>query len=161
MNRKIIIAVIGASESTKKQDQIAEEAGKLIAENNMVLICGGLGGVMESAARGAKANNGQTIGILPSREKTTANPYIDIAIPTGLAEARNLILINSADFVISIGGGYGTLSEIAFALKNNVPVIGIGTWQASTGDVKAEIKSVNSPKEAIQVIIASLNRKNA
>ncbi|MFH1776457.1 MAG: TIGR00725 family protein [Candidatus Omnitrophota bacterium] len=149
MGKKKMIAVIGASQPPADLLKVAEEAGRLIAENGAVLVCGGLGGVMEAAARGAKSGQGLTIGILPSHDKTSANPYIDIVIPTGLSEARNVIVASAADVVISIGGGYGTLSEIAFALQHYIPVIGINTWEAKQKDLTAKIIRVSSAKEAI------------
>jgi len=125
---KRIIGVIGASRADGKELELAEQTGKLIAERGAVLVCGGLGGVMEAAARGAKSAGGLTIGILPQSTKEMANNYIDVPIATGFGEARNVIIVRSADAVIAIGGEYGTLSEIAFALKMGKPVIGINTW---------------------------------
>jgi uncharacterized protein (TIGR00725 family) len=100
----------------------------LVAERGAVVVCGGLGGVMEAACRGAKQAQGLTVGILPGLDRSAANPFVDVALPTGLGEARNALVIRAADAVIAIGGGYGTLSEIALALKAGKRVVGLETW---------------------------------
>jgi uncharacterized protein (TIGR00725 family) len=139
------IAVIGAGECTPEEDEMAETAGILIAENHEILICGGLGGVMEAACRGAKERGGTTVGILPHTGK--GNPFLDIAIRTGLGHARNAVLVQSADSVIAIGGSYGTLSEIGIALKEKKPVFGVGTW-----DIEGIFKC-RSPEEAVLMAV--------
>ena len=141
--QKKIIGVIGAGSADKELLTIAEEVGRLIALNGAVLVCGGLGGVMEAAARGANTEGGITIGILPGLEKSAANPYINVPVATGLGEIRNTIIVRSADVLIAIGGEYGTLSEIAFGLKTGKTVIGIGTW-----DIKGIIRA-RSPEDAV------------
>jgi uncharacterized protein (TIGR00725 family) len=103
--------------------------GRLVAERGAVVVCGGLGGTMEAACRGAKQAGGTTVGILPGLDRSQANPFVDVALPTGLGEARNALVVRAADAVIAIGGGYGTLSEIALALKSGKRVIGLGTWE--------------------------------
>jgi uncharacterized protein (TIGR00725 family) len=103
--------------------------GRLLAERGAVLVCGGLGGTMEAACRGAREGGGTTIGILPGLDRPDANPYVEVALPTGLGEARNALVVRAADVVIAVGGGYGTLSEIALALKAGKRVIGLGTWE--------------------------------
>ena len=138
-----MIAVIGAGRADKELHALAEEVGRLIALNGAVLVCGGLGGVMEAAARGANAEGGITVGILPGFEKSAANPYINVPVATGLGEIRNAVIVRSADVLIAIGGEYGTLSEIAFALKAGKTVIGIGTW-----DIKGIIKT-NGAEDAV------------
>lgn len=127
--QKIIIGVIGSSSTTPEEELLAEEVGKKLAERGIIIMCGGLGGVMNATCRGAKLAGGVTIGILPGTSKKDANPYIDIPIPTGIGEARNLIIIRASSSIIAISGGYGTLSEIAFALKLGIPVIGLKTWE--------------------------------
>jgi uncharacterized protein (TIGR00725 family) len=141
--QKKIIAVIGAGSADKELLTLAEEVGRLIGLNGAILVCGGLGGVMEAAARGASTEGGITIGILPGLEKSAANPYIDIPVATGLGEIRNAIIVRSADVLIAIGGEYGTLSEIALGLKTGKTVIGIGTW-----DIKGIIK-VHGAEDAV------------
>jgi hypothetical protein len=144
--RKKIIAVIGGAETTQKNLEIAEEAGFLIAKKGAALITGGLGGVMEAASRGAKKAKGLVIGIIPYTNKSCANPYVDIPIVTGMHQARNIIIARSCDCAIAIDGRYGTLTEIAYCLMLNVPVIGIDTWK-----IKAPIIRAKDAKEAIEI----------
>jgi len=134
-----IIAVIGGRRTEKALLKEAEEVGRLIAGNGAVLVCGGLGGVMEAASRGAKAEGGLTVGILPQNDAKAANQYIDIPITTGLGIGRNVVIARTADALIAVGGEYGTLSEIAFALQMGKPVIGIRTW-----DIKGVIPAENA-----------------
>ncbi|MBI2845105.1 MAG: TIGR00725 family protein [Chloroflexi bacterium] len=125
----MIIAVIGNAECPPDVALQAEEVGRLLAKNGATIICGGLGGVMEAACRAAKENGGLTIGVLPGTNPGEANPYVDLPIATGMGQARNVIVAISAQAVIAISGGYGTLSEIGLALKHGVPVVGLGSWQ--------------------------------
>jgi len=120
--------VIGAGAADEQTLALAEQVGREIARAQAVLICGGLGGVMAAACKGASEAGGLTIGLLPQTEHAAANPHVQIAIPTGIGEARNLIVALSGDAVIAVGGSLGTLSEIALALKNGRRVIGLGTW---------------------------------
>jgi uncharacterized protein (TIGR00725 family) len=115
-----------------------------------VLVCGGLGGVMEAACKGAKGSGGTTVGILPGTDRTAANPYVDTAIATGLGEARNAIVARSADALIAIGGAYGTLSEIAFALKAGKRVVGLGTWEVEG------VEAADSPAAAAEAVLGDL-----
>ena len=121
------IAVIGRGDCSSGEYATAEAVGRLIARNHGTICCGGLGGVMEAACRGAKEAGGMTVGILP--DTGDGNPYLDMVIRTGMGHARNVVLVNSADAVIAVGGGYGTLSEIAVALKIGKPVFGLATWK--------------------------------
>lgn len=151
----MIISVIGAGSCDIDIYKTAEEVGKLIAQKGATLITGGLGGVMEAASKGAKGSGGLTVGILPGFSKGEANKYVDIPITTGLNHARNIIVAGSADAVIAISGEYGTLSEIAIALKLGKPVVGIRTWDSIDGMIK-----VHSPEEAVnKVFELILNRK--
>ncbi len=136
---KKMIAVIGAGIADESLCKIAEEVGKFIARRNAILICGGLGGVMEAGTRGARSEGGITVGILPQDHKNEANSYIDIPVATGFGEGRNVSIACTADAIIAIGGEYGTLSEIAFGLRIGKPVIGIKTW-----DIKGIIKAENA-----------------
>ena len=113
---------------------LAEQAGSEIARRGAVLVCGGLGGVMEAAARGAHTAGGLTVGILPGPSADEANPYIDVPVATGLGEGRNTLVVRSSEAIIVVAGSYGTLSEIVLALKMEVPVIGLGTWQLRAPD---------------------------
>lgn len=141
------VGVIGAGKCSDSTYQIARILGSEIGKEGWVLVCGGLGGVMEAATRGCAEAGGITVGILPGTEKDSANPYIKIALPTGLGEGRNLLVVRASDVLVSIAGGYGTLSEIALALKINKPVIGLETWENIQG-----IRYVSDPYEAIQKI---------
>jgi uncharacterized protein (TIGR00725 family) len=122
------VAVVGPGEAIADELATAEDVGRLLATRGAVLVCGGLGGVMEAACRGAKDGGGTTVGILPGHDRRAANRYVDVAIATGLGEARNALVVRAADALIAVGGGFGTLSEIALALKSGKPVVGIGTW---------------------------------
>src|SRR5678816_3408900 len=125
------VAVVGGGAAEPGNTALAEEVGRLLARSGAVVICGGLGGVMEATCRGAKSAGGMTVGILPGLDRFEANPWVDVAIPTGLGEARNALVVRAADVLIAIGGEYGTLSEIALALKTGKPVVGIDTWELS------------------------------
>ncbi|MDP3880000.1 MAG: TIGR00725 family protein, partial [Dehalococcoidales bacterium] len=123
------VAVIGGSQPTAEEAALAEEVGRELARQGIVLICGGLGGVMEAACRGASEEGGVTIGILPGDTADMANPYVQIPIVTGIGYARNISVVKSARAVIAVGGSYGTLSEIAHARQGGIPVIGLKTWK--------------------------------
>ena len=142
----MIVAVIGGNYCSREIARIAYEVGKRIAQKKHILICGGLGGVMEAACRGAKDGGGLTVGILPGREKTDANPFVDIPIATSMSYARNAIITRTADVVVAVDGKYGTLSEIGLALSTGKKVVGINTW-----DIEGII-SVGSVDEAMEEI---------
>lgn len=145
---EILIGVIGAGETGEEEYITAFETGREIARRKCTLICGGLGGVMEAACKGAKSEGGLTVGIIPGELKNEANPYVDIPIVTGMGHGRNIIVVRSSDALIAIGGSFGTLSEIAFALTLEIPVIGINTW-----DVSTEIKQADNPREAVEMAV--------
>ncbi len=153
MKEKIIIGVIGSSTCSSSVSEVAYIVGKEIARKNAILICGGRGGVMEAACKGAKEEKGITIGVLPGNDKENANPYIDIPIVTGMGEARNVIIARSSDAVIAIAGKYGTLSEIAFALRFDVPVVGIATWNINIPILKAK-----NPKQAVGMALSAIRK---
>ncbi len=149
-DKKRFIAVIGGSECTSQEAKLAEEVGRELARQGAILICGGLGGIMKAACKGASSEGGMTIGILPGDNREAANPYVQIPIVTNLGEARNVIVVKSAQAIIAIGGGYGTLSEIGHALRNNIPVIGLNTWSLSrNGQPDNSIIIARSPAEAV------------
>ncbi len=150
LNKKNIIAVIGGGQCSKKEAQLAEEVGREIARQGAILVCGGLGGIMEAACRGASSEGGVTIGILPGDSYQAANPYIQIPIVTGVGYARNVIVVKSARAVIAVGGNYGTLSEISHALQSGIPVIGLTTWSLSrNGQQDNSIIPAQNPVEAV------------
>ena len=149
------IAVIGAGDAPASVEVVAEEVGAALAQRGAVVVCGGQMGVMGAACRGAKSAGGTTVGILPGSDPSAANPWVDIVIPTGLGEARNALVVRSAASVIAVGGGYGTLSEVAIALRLGTPVIGIDTWTLVRPDGKVDtgIVVMESPLEAAQAAV--------
>ena len=152
--KKAFIAVIGGGECSPKVTALAEEVGREIARAGAVLVCGGLGGVMEAACRGASEEGGLTIGILPGDNRRAANPYVEIPIVTGIGYARNVAVVKSAQAVIAIDGSYGTLSEISYALQSDLPVIGLNTWSLSI-DCREDdsIIRADGPKEAVDTAL--------
>ena len=136
--RKKIIGVIGGSMCLEEDAQTARRVGELIAENGYILICGGLTGIMEATARGCTSKGGISVGILPGSSADDANEWIGIPVVTSMSHARNNIIVRSSDAIISIGGGLGTLSEIAIALKTGKDVIGINTWDVDERIIRAD-----------------------
>ncbi|HEX9282194.1 MAG TPA: TIGR00725 family protein [Gemmatimonadales bacterium] len=153
--RPPLIAVVGGSTCSTEEAEWAAAVGRLLAERGAVLVCGGLGGVMEAAARGAKQGGGLTIGILPGGDPDDANPSIDVAIATGMGEMRNALLVRAARAVIAIGGGWGTLSEIALAQRIRTPVVGLHDAFTST----VEIPRVQRPEEAVRWALEQADRR--
>lgn len=138
MKNQKYVGVIGAGSCDESLRKTAYRIGFEIGNRGIILVCGGLGGVMEGSAHGCYNAGGMTVGILPGIERSSVNPYIRVSIPTGLGEGRNLLVVRASDILIAIGGEYGTLSEIAFALKMNKKVIGINTWENIKGIIYAE-----------------------
>ena len=155
LNDKKFIAVIGASQCPPEIEMLAEEIGRELAKQGAILVCGGLSGVMEAACKGASLGGGITIGILPGENRETANPYVQIPIVTSIGYARNVAVVKSAQAVIAVSGSYGTLSEIAYALQSEIPVIGLKTWSLSrNGQADSSIILVNTPAEAVEKALA-------
>lgn len=150
-DKKIFIAVVGESKASSEIAKLAEEVGTEIAKAGAVLVCGGLKGVMEAVSKGAQCAGGTTIGILPGSKREDANPYIDYPIITGIGYARNKLVVKTGHVVIAVGGSYGTLSEIAFALGYEIPVVGLKTWQFihHSGQIDKKVHYASSPKEAV------------
>jgi uncharacterized protein (TIGR00725 family) len=147
--------VIGSAACGERLAALAREVGLEIARRGAVLVCGGRGGVMEAACRGAREAGGLTVGILPGTDRAEANPYVDVPIVTGLGEARNALVVRSADAVIAVSGGYGTLSEIGLALKMGRPVVGLGTWELSqAGQPVAAVVRAESPAQAVELAVS-------
>lgn len=121
----LVVAVVGSGE---EPSDTAFEVGRLLALGGAVVVTGGLGGVMESASSGASSADGVVVGLLPGSDRSAANPFVTVALPTGLGELRNGLVVRACDAMVAVGGGYGTLSEIALALKAGKPVVGIGSW---------------------------------
>lgn len=146
------IAVIGAGDCDPHTARMAYEVGREIARRQAVLVCGGLGGVMAAAAKGAAEAGGLVVGILPGTSRADANPYLTVAIATGLGEARNALVVRASDAVIAVDGGYGTLAEIGLALKMGLPVIGLDTWEIGRrGERDPGIILASSPVEAVEL----------
>jgi uncharacterized protein (TIGR00725 family) len=139
------VAVIGSGRADDELLTAAESVGRELAARGAVVVCGGLGGVMEAACRGARSEGGTTVGILPGIDRADANPWVSVAIPTGLGELRNGLVVRAADALVAVGGEFGTLSEIGFALKIGRPVVGLATWElARAGEPVTEAIAVAS-----------------
>jgi len=144
MNKhKKLVSVIGGHKCDEKTAKLAESIGKIIAESGAVLVCGGLGGIMEAACRGAKSSGGLTVGIIPGEDKKEANDHVDVVITTGMGYSRNTIVAGTPDIIVALPGEYGTLSEIGFALNAKKEVYGFGAWDIP--GIK-ELKDVNELK---------------
>ncbi|MDP9329380.1 MAG: TIGR00725 family protein [Actinomycetota bacterium] len=154
VSQQAYVAVVGAADATPEELRLAGEVGRLLGEDGAVMICGGLGGVMDEAARACEAAGGTSVGILPGDDRAPASRHLTVAIATGIGEARNAIVVRSADVVIAVGGEYGTLSEIAFALKMGKPVIGLATWELSREGMPDPILRTDSPIEAVARALA-------
>ena len=150
IDKSLMVAVIGGAQCSSEDAALADEVGRELANHGAVLVCGGLTGIMEAACRGAVANGGLTIGLLPSDDPATANSYVRIPIATGVGYARNIAVVNSSRAIIAIDGDYGTLTEIAFALKKAIPVVGLNTWSLSRKG--QEEKSIIRAKDATDAV---------
>ena len=148
--KKLIVAVIGGGKCSAEEAALAEAVGRELAKRGAILVCGGLAGVMEAACRGAAIESGLTIGILPGDEPASCNPYVQIPIASGVGYARNLAVVKSAQEVIAIDGDYGTLTEIGFALKSDIPVIGLNTWSLSRNG--REEQSIIKAEDAVDAV---------
>jgi len=150
------VGVIGAGETTADVERAAEEVGRLLAGAGAIVVCGGLTGVMAGACRGARDAGGTTVGILPGLDAADANEWVDIALPTGMGEMRNVLIVRASDVLVAVAGEYGTLSEIAFALREGIPVVGLGTW-----DIRG-VEVATDPADAVERAMAhALARERA
>jgi uncharacterized protein (TIGR00725 family) len=156
------IAVCGAGTCDAAVYEQARQVGRLLGAAGAVLLCGGLGGVMEAACQGAQEEGGMTVGILPGSDAGAANSYVDLPVVTGMGQARNVVLVLSAEAVIAIAGEAGTLSEIALALKVGRPVVGLGTWRLLRGDGASEerVRYATSPAEAVHWALEEVRRRD-
>jgi uncharacterized protein (TIGR00725 family) len=145
------VAVVGAGEAGEGLAALAEEVGRELAARGAVVVCGGLGGVMAAACRGARAGGATTVGILPGADRAAANPWVDVALATGLGEARNALVVRAADALVAVGGGHGTLSEIALALKAGTPVVGLDTWEIPG------VAAASSAAEGVEAALAAVS----
>ncbi|MEM7311473.1 MAG: TIGR00725 family protein [Planctomycetota bacterium] len=144
-----VIAVIGQGECDDATRAVARTVGRLLAERGCVLISGGMGGVMEAASQGAAEAGGLVVGVLPGPSPTGGNPHLGLAIATGMGEARNVILANTAEAFVAVAGSYGTLSEVAFALKRGKTVVSLGSWE-----IDPAVRPAASPEEAVELVLA-------
>ena len=157
----MIIAVIGSSEANEELVELATKVGYELAQNGVIMVCGGLGGVMEAACHGAKQAGGMTIGILPGKDTKSANQFVDIPICTGMGYARNVIVVKTGLSVIAVGGAYGTLSEIGHALGDNIPVVGLRTWYFNQENLENELFTIaKTPSEAVNIAIQEANNRD-
>ena len=152
MSRTAYIGVVGPGEASEAELASAEEVGAGLASLGAVVVTGGLGGVMEAACRGARSRRGRTLGILPGEDREAANGWVEIAVATGLGELRNELIVRACDALVAVGGGHGTLSEVALALKLGRPVVGLGTWAVHGVD------EVTTPEEAVERVARMLAR---
>lgn len=151
------VAVCGAGMAAARPADLhaAEEVGQRVAEAGGIVVCGGLGGVMEAACRGARSADGITVGLLPGADRGDANPFVSVAIPTGIGELRNGLVVRAADVVIAIGGEWGTLSEIALAMKTGTPVVGIDTWDLGRAGIEVAADADAAVKRALALALHS------
>jgi len=156
----MFVAVVGGSTCTADEARVAEAVGRGLASRGATLVCGGMGGVMEAACRGAKSAGGLTVGILPGDDRRSANPHVDVSVVTGMGHSRNAIVVKTAQAVIAVDGSYGTLSEIALALQNGIAVIGLGTWDFSLrGQADRSIMRARDAEEAVEKAIAAAGKR--
>ena len=161
----MMISVIGSSNpATREHVDLAEGVGRELARRGIMVVCGGLSGVMEAVCRGAKAEGGTTIGILPGRAAAEANSYVDIPIVTSMGYSRNVIVVHTGEAVIAVSGAFGTLSEIGHALSDGIPVIGLKTWPLTTSgdgvDMNGSIIQADSAADAVDKALAAVAARN-
>lgn len=155
------VGVVGPSSADERELHEAEALGRGLAERGHVVVCGGLGGVMEAVARGSASAGGTVLGLLPGMDRADANPYVTVAVPTGLGELRNGLLVRTSDVVVSVGGSWGTLSEVALAVRTGVPVIAISGWALTTQDgqeIDDGPRTVTSAEAALELLGSMLSR---
>jgi uncharacterized protein (TIGR00725 family) len=152
------VAVVGSGDPATPHADAADLVGRGLAGRGAIVVTGGLGGVMEAASRGAREAGGTTVGILPGADRSAANPYVQVAIPTGLGEARNALVARAADALIAIGGSWGTLSEIALAVRGGKRVVGLRSWEVRNPDLPSEgILAASGPAEAVELALEGLD----
>ena len=158
------VAVIGPSRASADELDVAREVGALLATRGAIVVCGGHGGVMEAVAEGVKQHGGCTVGLLPGNDRTEGNAYLTIALPTGLGELRNGLIVRAADVVIAVGGSWGTLSEIALAVRSGKPVIALNSWQLQPGAASTNSAEIAGPvpaesaEQAVTLALAAITR---
>lgn len=159
---KRLIAVFGAGNPSREEYNLAAEVGRLLALRGFCVVCGGLYGVMEAASMGAREAGGLTVGLLPTYYRQEANPYIDVVIPTGLGDARNVLVATAGEAAIAVGGRLGTLSEIAIALKHDIPVVGLKTWNLDPDALfDRRVPQARTAAEAVDLAVSLADRREA
>jgi len=155
----VYIGVAAASKPDASLIPIAETLGRCLAQAGAIVVCGGGLGAMTAVCRGAQAAGGQTVGLLPGGDRAAGNPYLSIALPTALGEGRNVLLVRASDALVAVGGGFGTLSEIALALRVGLPVVGLATWGMTLGgDPVNAFPVAQSPEEASRLALDAAKR---
>lgn len=155
----VYIAVVGGAVAGEDELRLAERVGEEIARRGAVLVCGGRTGVMEAASRGARRLGGTVLGILPGEDRSEANPFVSVAVATGMGNARNAVIVKTADAVVAVGGGYGTLSEIGLALNSGRPVVGLSTWRLERrGRPDPGVVAAETPEEAVELAVRLAGR---
>jgi uncharacterized protein (TIGR00725 family) len=159
---RLYVGVAGASRPEPPLLDQAEVLGRRLGEAGAVVVCGGGPGVMEAVCRGAQSAGGTTIGLLPGLDRAEGNPYLTVSIPTGLGQGRNLLLVRSSDAVIAVGGGFGTLSEIAIALRTGTPVIGLATWSLQLDSRQVDAFPVaDTPDAAVRLALEAARSRRS
>jgi uncharacterized protein (TIGR00725 family) len=158
----VYIGVAATSQADARHVRLAEALGRHLAEAGAVVVCGGGGGAMEAVCRGATSAGGMTVGLLPGARREEGNEHLGVALPTGLGEGRNVLLVRASDALVAVGGGYGTLSEIALALRIGVPVVGLATWSLALGGAPVEpFPRVEDPAEAARLAVAAAGARRS
>lgn len=152
------VAVIGAGQATPEQERVAERVGALLAEAGAVVVSGGRGGVMLASCRGAHQHGGLTVGLLPGMDRAEGNPYLTVALPTGMGELRNGLVARTADGLVAVGGGWGTLSEIAFAMRLGRPLVAVGSWTVAGPGDGPSYPTVDTAEAAVTWLLEALRR---
>jgi hypothetical protein len=150
------VGVVGPGDPDEHRDRVAEDVGRLLAESGAVVVCGGLGGVMAGACRGAESVGGLSLGILPGSDRAEANEWVTVPVATGLGELRNALVVSCSDALVAVGGGYGTLSEIGFALRSGLPVVGLGTWSLTGPDAGGTSAAIRETRDAVEAVSVAL-----
>ncbi|MFF3919336.1 TIGR00725 family protein [Streptomyces sp. NPDC001852] len=151
------VAVVGPAAATPREVEMARQVGSLLAQRRCIVVCGGLGGVMEAVCRGARTEGGTTVGLLPGTSRAQGNPFLTVALATGLGELRNGLIVRSADAVIVVGGSWGTLSEMALAVRTGTPTVAIGGWDIGGPDrFRTGVKQARSAAEAVETALTAI-----
>ena len=157
---RLHVAVVGGGHAPPEECDQAARVGRALAEAGTVVVCGGLGGVMEAACRGARDGGGTSIGILPGSDRDAANAYVDVAVATGMGEGRNVLVVRCADALVAVGGEFGTLSEVALALQAGIPVVGLGTWELAKGGRPVHgVIAASNPEQAADLAVREAARR--